>query len=272
MSDLMTYAYAVVRNAEGLWEATATLRGIADAPVRLVTGSRDERVMLEVSHVPAQDFREDALKQHLEDLEWLEAVARAHHGVIEASAARTTVLPLRLATVYLDDSRARDVLEAGRAMFAERLARLAEHVEWGVKIYVEPSAAPAAPAAPSTGLPPGRAYLRDRRQQQSARDSVYQAAQQAAEQVEAAGRKYAAERVRHRVQQGALADAVGAGENVVNDAYLVSLTCCEQFLAEVTHGADGLQGVRVEATGPWAPYSFAMPLSGSGDAAESVPP
>jgi hypothetical protein len=269
MSDLMTYAYAVVPRAEGLREAITTLRGIADAPVRLVADARDDRVMLVVSHVPAQDFQEDSLKQHLEDLEWLEAVARAHHGVIEALAAHTTVLPLRLATVYLDDNRARDMLEAGRTMFAERLARLAEHVEWGVKIYVEPSAAPAAPAAPSADLPPGRAYLRDRRQQQSVRDSVYQAAQQAAERVETAGRKHAAERVRHRVQQGALANAAGGGENVVNDAYLVSLTRCEEFLADVTHAADGLPGVRVEATGPWAPYSFAMPLSG---AAESVPP
>ncbi|MGW6360670.1 GvpL/GvpF family gas vesicle protein [Streptomyces sp. NPDC055092] len=49
--------------------------------------------MLVVSHVRAQDFQEDALKQHLEDLEWLKAVARAHHGVIEALAAHTTVLP-----------------------------------------------------------------------------------------------------------------------------------------------------------------------------------
>lgn len=131
MSDLLTYAYAVVRNAEGLRKTTAPLRGVADSPVSLVTDTGDDQLGLVVSHVPGQDFQEDALKQHLEDLEWLEAVARAHHGVIEALAERTTVLPLRLATVYLDDNRAREVLEAGRTMFAERLARLSEHVEWG---------------------------------------------------------------------------------------------------------------------------------------------
>ncbi|MFE2487584.1 GvpL/GvpF family gas vesicle protein [Streptomyces mirabilis] len=275
MSDLLTYAYAVVRNAEGLRETTAPLRGVADSPVSLVTDTGDDQLGLVVSHVPGQDFQEDALKQHLEDLEWLEVVARAHHGVIEALAERTTVLPLRLATVYLDDNRAREVLEAGRTMFAERLARLSEHVEWGVKIYVEPSAALAAPAVPAADLPPGRAYLRNRRQQQSVRDTVYQAAQKAAERVEAAGRKHASDRVRHRVQQGLLADAAGAvGENVVNDAYLVPLKRCDDFLADVTHAADGLAGVRVEATGPWAPYSFAMPLdeSGGAAAAEGAPP
>jgi FAD/FMN-containing dehydrogenase len=271
MSDLLTYAYAVVRNAEGLQEATAPLRGVADTPVSLVTDAGDDQLGLVVSHVPAQDFQEDALKQRLEDLEWLETVARAHHSVIEDLVERTTVLPLRLATVYLDDNRAREVLEAGRTMFAERLARLSEHVEWGVKIYVEPSAALAVPAVPAADLPPGRAYLRSRRQQQSVRDTVYQAAQKAAERMETTGRKYASDRARHRVQQGFLADGA-AGENVVNDAYLVPLKRCDEFLADVTHAADGLDGVRVEATGPWAPYSFAMPLGESGGAAEGAPP
>jgi hypothetical protein len=274
MSDLLTYAYAVVRNTEGLREATAPLRGIADTPVSLVTDTGDAQLALVVSHVPGQDFQEDALKQHLEDLEWLEAVARAHHGVIEVLGVRTTVLPLRLATVYLDDNRAREVLEAGRTMFTERLAELSEHVEWGVKIYVQSSAAVAAPTIPAADLTPGRAYLRNRRQQQSVRDTVYQAAQKAAGRVEAAGRRHASDRVRHRVQQGLLADAAGAvGENVVNDAYLVPLKRCDDFLADVAHAADGLDGVRVEATGPWAPYSFAMPLDESGGAAaEGAPP
>ncbi|MFD3588010.1 GvpL/GvpF family gas vesicle protein [Streptomyces sp. NPDC058683] len=285
MSDLLTYAYAVVRDTEGLQEAAAPLRGVADAPVGLVAGTGDDQPALVVSRVPAQDFQEHALKQHLEDLEWLEAVARAHHGVIEALAERTTVLPFRLATVYLDDQRARQVLEAGRTVFAERLARLSGHVEWGVKIYAEPSAVPAAPAVPAGDLTPGRAYLRNRRQQQNVRDTVYQAAQKAAERVETAGRRHASDRVRHRVQQGPLAEAAGsagsagsaggagtAGENVVNDAYLVHLKRCDAFLADVTRAADGLDGVRVETTGPWAPYSFAMPPGESERAAEGAPP
>ncbi|MGW0633147.1 GvpL/GvpF family gas vesicle protein [Streptomyces sp. NPDC002758] len=270
MSDFMTYVYAVARNADGLQERTAELRGVTGAPVCLVHDARDDQLTLVVSHVPALDFQEEALKQHLEDLDWLEVVARGHHGVIEALAARTTVLPLRLATVYLDDGRARDVLKAGRNIFTERLAMLAEHVEWGVKIYVEPAAVSSAPTPPATGQSPGRAYLRNRRQQQGVRDSVYRAAQTAAERIDAVGRRHATERVRHRVQQGVLAKE--AGENVVNDAYLVSLERCDEFQADVKHAADGLQGVRIDVTGPWAPYSFAMPPGTSDAAAESEPP
>ncbi|MFD7609454.1 GvpL/GvpF family gas vesicle protein [Streptomyces sp. NPDC059828] len=268
----VTYVYAVAHQAAGLEEAVAALRGVADAPVRLVTGPRGDELVLVASLVPARDFQEDALKRHLEDLEWLEGVARAHHGVIEALAGRTTVLPLRLATVYLDDTRARGVLDDGWDAFAERVHRLAGHVEWGVKIYADPSAATAAATgpAPSPGLSPGRAYLRDRREQRSARDSVYTAAQRAAERVEAAGRSHAAGRARHRVQQGVLAEA--RGENLVNDAYLVALDRADEFRGEVAHAADGLDGVRVEITGPWAPYSFATSPEPPGESAEGVHP
>ncbi|MGW2208752.1 GvpL/GvpF family gas vesicle protein [Streptomyces sp. NPDC001781] len=264
MSDLMTYVYGVIR-ADA---RPAGLEGVAGAPVRLVSDGNG--LALVASSVPAEDFREEALRRRLEDLDWLSAVARAHHRVVEAVAAHTTVLPLRLATVYLDDARARQVLHEGRELFTDRLARLSGHVEWGVKVYVDPSAAPEPPPAPAeTQLSPGRSYLRGRRRQQRHRDTAHQEAQRAAEGIEAAGRAYASERARHRVQQGALAKA--AGENVVNDAYLVPLERCDAFRDEVRRAADGLAGVRVEITGPWAPYSFAMASEESGDAAGAGP-
>lgn len=262
MTELITYAYAVARDAGGsLAEALAGLPGVADAPVHLVRAGERGDVVVAVSPVPEEDFHEAALRANLEDLEWLESVARAHHRVIEALAARTTVLPLRLATVYLDDERVRSMLEARQEAFAGRLAELAAHTEWGVKIYVEapaPTDRPAAPPADAdTGLSPGRAYLSHRKAQRHAREDAYRDAEEVARRVEAAARGHAVDRVQHRVQQGELAR--GPGENVVNDAYLVPLGQAESFRAEVSRAAEGLSGVRVEVTGPWAPYSFATP-------------
>ncbi|MFI9048475.1 GvpL/GvpF family gas vesicle protein [Streptomyces sp. NPDC053427] len=267
MTASLIYVYGVARDADGApAEALAGLRGVADAPVHLVRAGDDDEVVAAVSPVPAQDFQEAALTAHLEDLDWLESVARAHHRVIEALAARTTVLPLRLATVYLDDDRIRDMLEARREAFAERLTDLAGHEEWGVKISVEappaarhppePSAKPdpAAASAADPELSPGRAYLSRRRAQRHARDEAHRDAERAAERVEAAARAHAVDRVRHRPQQGELAR--GPGENVINDAYLVPLRHAESFRTDVMRAADGLSGVCVEVTGPWAPYSF----------------
>ncbi|MFG2225092.1 GvpL/GvpF family gas vesicle protein [Streptomyces sp. NPDC048644] len=254
----VSYAYAIARDVDGsLAEALSELRGVARAPVHLVRDSG--AVVVAVSPVPEQDFREAALRAHLEDLDWLESVARAHHRVIEALAARTTVLPLRLATVYLDDERVRLMLAARREAFADRIATLADHEEWGVKIYVDAPAATEPPAEAPTdpGMSPGRAYLSRRRAQRHVRDEAYRDAEEAARRVEAAARRYAVDRVQHRPQQGELAR--GPGENVINDAYLVAQRHAGHFRTDVTAVADGLTGVRIEVTGPWAPYSFATP-------------
>lgn len=124
MTPTISYAYAVARDADGsLEKALSGLPGVAEAPVHLVRVERSDNVVVAVSPVPERDFQETALRAHLEDLDWLESVARAHHRVIEALAARTAVLPLRLATVYLDDERVRLMLQARREMFALQTER-----------------------------------------------------------------------------------------------------------------------------------------------------
>ncbi|MEL5960310.1 GvpL/GvpF family gas vesicle protein [Streptomyces sp. CLV115] len=267
MTEAVTYAYAVARDEDGsLAEAVSELAGVSDAPVHLVRAREGHDVVIAVSPVPEREFQEAALRAHLEDIDWLESVARSHHHVIEALAARTTVLPLRLATVYLDDERVRVMLRAHHESFDRRLTDLAAQVEWGVKLYVEDAAASESPAEADTltGLSPGRAYLNRRKAQRHAREEAYQDAERGAERVQAAARAHAVDRVQHRPQQGELAR--GPGENVVNDAYLVPLHQAEGFRTAVMRAAEGLHGVRIEITGPWPPYSFAAeiePLKGA---------
>ncbi|MGW4204841.1 GvpL/GvpF family gas vesicle protein [Streptomyces sp. NPDC004726] len=269
----VVYAYAVALDAEGLRERTKALRGVHDAPVRLVRGGPGRRLAAAVSSVPASQFGQEELKAHLEDLAWLEETARAHHDVIEALYESTSVLPLRLGTVYLEDAGVTRVLDTEGGAFLKRLARLADHVEWGVKVYVE-GRSPQEPPEPVAEPPeesPGRAYLQGRRTQQRSRDETWHNAMVVARRIEDVGRAYASGWARHRVQQGELAR--GPGQNVINDAYLVPLERAERFRAEASRAAEGLEGVRIEVTGPWAPYSFASPseTSAAGDPAASTP-
>ncbi|MCB5179201.1 GvpL/GvpF family gas vesicle protein [Streptomyces antimicrobicus] len=263
----LTYVYAVAEPSPALDGVLAALTGVAGRPVTLLVppdpgpGPGPGPVAFVVSDVDRPDWTEEALKVHFEDLDWLGDTARAHHRVIEALAARTTVLPLRLATLYEDRDRALQALRAQRADFAERLARLRAHTEYGVKVYVRPAGAtaPAAAPGPASGLSPGKAYLRARRAQHHAHEDHYRQAREAGERIAAVARRCGAAHARHPVQRGPLA-APGpgeAGENVLNDAFLVPDEVADAFRAAVQEVAGALPGVRVELTGPWAPYSFA---------------
>ncbi|MFF2779529.1 GvpL/GvpF family gas vesicle protein [Streptomyces sp. NPDC058052] len=229
------------------------------------------RPALVVSAVPRVDFDEAALTRHFEDLAWLERVARAHHDVVGAVAAVGTVLPLRMATVYEDGDRAGRALAERQNTFARRLTALRAHAEYGVKLSVPPAATGAdepAPADPDAGTAasagsaegdppgPGRAYLHRRRAQRRARETVHAQARHAASALAEAAALHASEHVRHAPQRSPLS---GPYENVLNDSYLVADERVDAFRAAVSQVADRFPTLRVDVTGPWAPYSFAMP-------------
>lgn len=255
----VSYVYALSRAGTALDTSAPQLTGLDDGPLRTVTCGELSAL---VSSVPADAYSEEGMRARLEDLSELAAVARTHHAVIEAAYATTTVLPMRLATVYLDDARVRSMLHERRADFGELLTWLEGHVELGVKVYADPREAEAAPPAPATGsasapVSPGRAYLQQRRAQRRHHRDAYRAAGAVAGAVPDRVSALARARVAHRPQQGDLAS--GPGENISNEAYLVPAERTGQFHQALTGLADDVPGVHVEITGPWAPYSFATP-------------
>ncbi|MEX2971764.1 GvpL/GvpF family gas vesicle protein [Streptomyces sp. C184] len=255
----VSYVYALSHAGTALDTTAPQLTGLDDGPLRTVTCGELSAL---VSSVPAGAYSEEGMRARLEDLSELAAVARTHHAVIEAAYATTTLLPMRLATVYLDDARVRSMLHERRADFGELLTWLEGHVELGVKVYADPREAAAAPTTPApvpgaAPVSPGRAYLQQRRAQRRHHRDAYRAAGAVAGAVPDRVSALARARVAHRPQQGELASS--PGENVSNEAYLVPTERTGQFHQALTGLADGVPGVHVEITGPWAPYSFATP-------------
>ncbi|QNP74381.1 GvpL/GvpF family gas vesicle protein [Streptomyces roseirectus] len=258
MSDLR-YVYAVCPPFGT--PLPADLTGVVgEPPARLAHGS----LVAVVSRVPEGDFAEEPLRRHLEDLDWLTATARAHERVVDALTAVTTPLPLRLATVFRDDSGVRVMLEEGEARFRAALERIAGRVEWGVKVYVTPQDAPrAAQAQAQAGAPAsGRDYLRRRRQESRSQEEAWQRAERFSERLHDALREHAdAVRLRPPQNSPISPDGQHAGQNVFNAAFLVRRELSEGFVETVDATKDeatqdGDPGIRVELTGPWAAYSF----------------
>lgn len=243
----LRYVYAVCRPFGTPLQAQLT--GVGGDPPRLVP---HHDLVAVVSHVPEADFAEEPLRAHLEDLDWLTAVARAHQGVIDALTTVTTPLPLRLATVFRDDSGIRAMMEAREDDFRRALDRLEGRVEWGVKVFVESE--PAEPAAAAARPASGRDYLRSRRRHSEAHEERWQRAEAFARDLHERLTRHSEDVRLHPAQNPALSGA--SGQNVLNAAYLVPRASCEEFVELVDRTKDETPGIRVELTGPWAAYSF----------------
>ncbi|MBL3666295.1 GvpL/GvpF family gas vesicle protein [Streptomyces sp. M2CJ-2] len=246
----LRYVYAICRPFGTPLQAQLT--GVAGDPPRLLT---HHGLVAVVSHVPEADFAEEPFHAHLEDLDWLTTVARAHQGVIDALTTVTTPLPLRLGTVFRDDSGVRTMMEAREEGFLRTLDRLDGRVEWGVKVFIE-AERPADTAAPPAQKPvSGRDYLRQRRMATKSYDDLWQQAETFSTRLHETLSGCAEDSRLHAPQNPTLSGA--SGRNVLNAAYLVPRAESEKFVERVERTKDGTPGIRVELTGPWAAYSFA---------------
>lgn len=286
MTEGLRYAYAVVRDTaapQAPLDALTALEqvpGVAGEPVVAV---RHLGLAVLAGAVPAEDFDEGPLRQRLEDMAWLEQVARTHQRVVDTVGAESCVIPVRLATVCQGEEGLRRMLATGRERFASALDRLEGRVEWGVKAYAatparEESPAPERPPAGTPNAPggmSGRDYLRRRKAQRQAAERRWGDTEEGARLVHDT-LSGLAERARLHPPQDPRLSGV-SDRNVLNAAYLVRREDSAAFAERVGELAGRAAALRVELTGPWAPYSFTAPdetdardETGAREAAESA--
>ncbi|QRE79034.1 GvpL/GvpF family gas vesicle protein [Rhodococcus ruber] len=246
------YAVTDDRLAEG---DLGGLAGVAGESVRAVGSGGLTAV---VGSVPLAVFGEEPLKRNLEDLSWLEATARAHDAVVSTVAQRGPAVPLRLATVYLDDARVRDLLDERQADFESALTLVTGRTEWGVKAYGDRQAlADAVAEAQIAGSAKGSgtAYLLRRRAQLAAQESVERDAAARADEIHSRLLRQAAAGRRQPATDPALSGR--RDWMVLNGTYLVDDDRADEFARAVEELRKEYRGIRLELTGPWPPYSFA---------------
>ncbi|WP_406266527.1 GvpL/GvpF family gas vesicle protein [Nocardia sp. NBC_00881] len=250
----------------GVWLYAVTVDGGTADELGHVTGVAGEAVRVVIANglaavvgtVPLEVFGKEPLRRNLEDLTWLEATARAHDTVVSAVARRGPAVPLRLATVYLDDDRVLGLLDERRTDFQSALELVTDRTEWGVKAYGDRDALTAAVAeakATSSDRGAGTAYLLRRKAQLSARETVERDAATRADEIHA-------HLVRHAAggRRQAATDPALSGRRdwmVLNGTYLVDDERADEFVSTVRELGKEYPGIRLELTGPWPPYSFA---------------
>ncbi|GAA0646908.1 GvpL/GvpF family gas vesicle protein [Kutzneria viridogrisea] len=238
----LRYLYAVSRRVELDW--VYGLRGVGGEQPHVVAAGGVTAV---VGAVDQAEFGVDALQGALADPVRLEQFARAHHHVVDSLALRTTTVPLRMGTVCEGLAGVLALLTGHPDRFRSLLDRFEDHQEWGVKGYLDADCAETEDAAATYPGRSGTEYLLRRRAAQ------HRDAQRTDRVIWVSGQVHAE------------LSALAAGERllrprgslmVLNGAYLVRRADVPGLRRVVAGLPQSHRGLRLEVTGPWAPYSF----------------
>ncbi|HEX2175988.1 MAG TPA: GvpL/GvpF family gas vesicle protein [Nocardioidaceae bacterium] len=246
-ADTALYAFAIIPARPVDLAGVAGIDG--HAPLRIV---QHGELGLVVSEMP-MDLMDDVSEDDLSETGPLARLARRHDDVVRSVFETGPVLPLRFGTVVADEDGARRLLEEQSRAARQRLTHLDTHREWGVRLSRDPAAVDQDTGGSTDdrrGMT-GTSYLASRRQ-------ALEQAQQAEQQTAALSA-----RVEEALGEQAVDIAYrggGPGSGVLADlAYLVPVAGQDAFLAaaERLNGEVAHEGLVLEVTGPWPPYSFA---------------
>ncbi len=253
MAETGRYLYAICRGVDRTTLSGA--EGIGGGPLDVV---EHRGLVAVVSDVSLDEFGEEGLRRNLEDLGWLEKVARGHDDVVQAVAALGPTAPIRLATICFGDTGVRSRLDEWYDALQDALDRVEGRMEWSVKVFAPRAESPAGSSKAGerpTGPGAGAAYLQRKRTQTEDRQQAEERALRTAEAIHAGLAEQSVATRRLQPQDPRLTGHEGT--MTLNGAYLVPVDRADAFRSRVTALAGEHPDARVEVQGPWPPYSFA---------------
>jgi len=262
MSELGIYVYGVV--SDGALVSVPEVRGVdRDRAVELVEHGEIGAL---ISRVGLDQFGDDTLRTHLSDMGWVEATARGHQRVLDDVIDQCTPIPMRLCTIYRDESGLRTMLEREHDILASALCELDSKLEWGVKGFEQrgESAEPDPSAVPTPRPATGTAYLQQRL---ASRSAGAQRQTDLGQSCAAAHQEFAALATACRLNALQRPEVSGRDTAMlINASYLVANQrrdrFCRLFTAVRNEVAE--HGLALELTGPWPPYNFVPTAIGGG--------
>lgn len=215
-----------------------------------------------VSPVPASEYGDERLREHLEDLAWLERIARRHEAVLDEVLNEATIVPLRLCTLYRDRSGVRGFLRDYARSLLEGLSRIGGCTEWGVKVFADARAGGVPDPGEAGVEASGAAYLQQRQQERVLAERAAEVRAKCAEAVHRRLTELAREAVSNPPQRP---EVHGRDlRMLLNGAYLVQRGREDELARTVDVLREEWEplGFVVELTGPWPPYNFASAVAG----------
>ncbi len=256
------YVYCVVAADT---EIPAGLEGIDSqhSPTLL----RHEGLAAVVSRVPLADFDEDRLRERLSSMDRLEPMARTHEHVLDTIGKHTTLIPMRLCSVYRNARGVIEMLSREGPALQDALEHLEGKTEWGVKVFALADKANAGDHASEAasedvsdsseaGSDSGTGYMRRRQGERDQRRDIDQDRYETCVTIHARLAELASAALTSAPQRPEVSGH--PGQMLLNGVYLIENHQRDAFLALVDelqgeHASDGLE---LQASGPWPAYNF----------------
>jgi len=219
-----------------------------------------------VSVVPLSEFGEDALESRLADATWTAIHAMRHEQVVEHFASRTSVVPLRFGTIYMDSAGIEQMLGENEKKLSKIVERLSGRVEWGVNVYcnrqtlmdnitnLSPRLRQMREEAKEAS--PGQAYLLQKKIETQRADEAKVEIARAVDDIEQVLNQHSDGSTKLRILK---VETTEHGELKAKFAFLVLKAEFESFRNAAEELAQTMEqsGIRIELTGPWPAYNFA---------------
>lgn len=243
------------------YELPAELEGVE--PGSRVEVIEDGDLAALVSRVPLSDYGDERLRDHLENLEWVERTARRHEDVLEAALHAATIVPLRLCTLFQTRDGVHGLLREHREAVRQGLSRVDGCIEWGVKVFSDPSASNGhTPHSSDDAESSGAAYLQRRQQERVLAEKASEVRVRCVEVVQQRIGALSRDSTSNPPQR----PEVHGREltMLLNGAYLVERgrTAELRRAVETLHEEWHALGFTIELTGPWPPYNFVSGAAG----------
>jgi Gas vesicle synthesis protein GvpL/GvpF len=257
-TGLACYVYGVLCADRRL-----SLDGVAGVDTSFGVGVLTHRDLSAIfSRVSLRRFGPEALKQNLEDLDWVARLARAHNAVLGHVFVDHPVVPFRLCTLFANEAGVRAMLEREREYLLDALRRLRGRTEWSVKVLADPPRPKAGVGERHSGRAAtvaqgsGRAYFERKKLERTARVEMRTQVQKAVEEIHARLERQATAATLLPAQNRRLSGH--SGDMVLNGAYLVERASAEAFSGLVAELGERHRetGLRLELSGPFVPYNF----------------
>ena len=225
------------------------------------------------SNVPTDEVCGERAESAMQDPEWVIPRACRHEGVVEEVMARAAVLPVRFGAVFSSSEALAGFLAENWDEVSGYLQTIADREEWAVKGYLDVDKAQAWLMEHDSDLSAQRAqmpasqgarYFHEKRLRARVQEHLKAWRVCAARAIQAELGAHAVDACPLKLQSR---DVSGREHGMMfNCAFMLQRGAIDQFRSQVNSAGTSFseQGVTLEVSGPWPPYSF-CPTLGAGE-------